>query len=339
MHARFRPPVARVAIGVAAAGIVLVSTALAVWGTHWTLPQAASRTAQYAPRAAWDGRAVPGGRLHRPIGIAAAASGDVYVTDARQRVVRFDATGAFLGEWGREGDGEGEFRNAVGIAAGPDGAVYVSDYEQDRVQKFTAAGEFILAFGGPGSGPGELNAPAGLAVDDAGGVYVADFYNHRVQKWRADGSFEQVIGGPGRIGPGALHYPAAVAVTARGELLVADAYNYRLQWFDPQGTPLRRRGYHVFWIWPRPAASTSGFLVPSGAATGADGVIHVADSGNHRLVMLSAEGDYLTHWRVPDANPDVYSPGHVAVSADGATVYATDLAGDRVLVLAITRAP
>ena len=35
-------------------------------------------------------------------------------------------------------------------------------------------------------------------------------------------------------------------------------------------------------------------------------------------------------------NPGIYSPEHISVSPDGATVYATDLASNRVLVLAVT---
>jgi len=49
--------------------------------------------------------------------------------------------------------------------------------------------------------------------------------------------------------------------------------------------------------------------------------------------MLSAQGAYLADWRIPDANPDIYSPEHIALSPDGATVYATDLAKNRLLVL------
>ena len=59
----------------------------------------------------------------------------------------------------------------------------------------------------------------------------------------------------------------------------------------------------------------------------------VADSGNHRVVMLSPAGEYLAHWQIPNASSGVFSPEHIAVSPDGSTVYATDLAGNRVLVL------
>ena len=339
MRARSRWRPVRVALVVIAFLAVLAAAVLGLWGTRWTVPQAASAGAGYALRATWDGDAIPGGMLRRPIGIAVAPSRDVYVTDARLRVVRFNAAGEFLGQWGRDGDGPGEFRNPVGVAVGPDGAVYVSDYEQDRVQKFTPSGEFLLAFGGPGSAPGEFNAPAGLTVDEAGTVYVADFYNHRVQTWRDDGSFQHAIGHSGRLGAGALHYPTGVAIAAPGELLVADEYNYQLQWFDLEGQPLRRVGYHLLWLWPRPAAATDGFFVPTDAAIGASGIIHVADSGNHRVVMLSPEAEYVAEWRIPDTDPNVFSPEHIAVSPDGSTVYATDLARNRILVLAVTTPP
>lgn len=141
---------------------------LARWGTRWTVPQAIAPGASYVLQATWDGATLPGGPLQRPIGIAVAPSGDVYVTDALLRVARFDPSGAALGQWGGEGAGPGEFGNPIGVAVGPDGAVYVSDYEQDRVQTFDATGEFLAEFGRPGSGPGEFNAPAGLAVDRPG---------------------------------------------------------------------------------------------------------------------------------------------------------------------------
>lgn len=311
------------------------TVAFGLWGTHWAIPQAPSPSAQYTLEATWDGHAAPMGALDRPIGIAVAPSGDVLVTDARLRVVRFNAAGEFLGEWGNEGDGPGEFRNPVGVAVDSDGAVYVSDYELDRIQQFTATGEFLLQLSRSGSGPGEFNSPAGLTFDDTGALYVADFYNHRVQKRQETGAF-RTIGHAGRLGPGALHYPTGVAITPQRELVVADAYNYQVQWFDLDGRPLHRAGYHLFWVWPRPVASAAGFSAPTGIAVGRDGLLHVADSGNRRVVMLSATGEYVTEWRLPDAASNVYSPEHLAASPDGSTVYATDLAGNRVLVLAIT---
>jgi len=319
--------------------IVLAACGLWHWGTAWTVSSAVGIPVRYKFLGYWDGAGSPSGKLLRPIGIAVASNGDVYVTDARIRVVRLASSGEFKGEWGREGKGHGEFGNPVGIAVAPDGSVFVSDYDQDRIRKFTSDGSFLLSFGASGKDPGRFTAPAGLAVDSSGSLYVADFYNHRIQKFRSDGSFEKIFGHPGRMGAGVLHYPTGVAVTPEGKLLVADAYNYRIQWFDAGGNPIRRVGDHLFWLWPLRTSSKRGFKVPTGVAVGSNGLIHVADSGNHRIVMLSAKGEYVADWSIPDSNPKVFSPEQVAVSRDGETVYATDLSANRILILAVERQP
>lgn len=107
------------------------------------VPIAAGMDARYEFVAFWRGEDIPSGALERPFGIAASARGDVYITDARQRVVRLSSDGEFKGEWGGLGNGAGQFQNAVGIAVAADGSVFVTDYDLDRVQKFTAAGKCL----------------------------------------------------------------------------------------------------------------------------------------------------------------------------------------------------
>ncbi len=334
-----RTRIPRIFLGAVVALAITFAGALLVWATPWTIPRAATTASRgYKLAGYWDGADVPGGKLERPNGIAVAPDGDVYVVDARKRVVRLDAAGGFKAGWGREGKDTGEFSNPVDVAVAPDGSVFVSDYDLDRVQKFTADGKYLLQFGRSGSGPDEFDAPAGLAVDGAGSAYIADFYHHRIEKFSSDGAFQSVIGHPGRLGAGALHYPTGLNATADGRLVVADAYNYQLQWFDADGRPTRRAGYHLFWLWPRPASSAAGFNAPTGVTVGPDGAIHVADSGNHRVVLLSKQGEYVTEWKIPDADPGIYSPEKIAASPDGRLVYATDFAANRIIVLQLTEA-
>jgi tripartite motif-containing protein 71 len=318
-------------VTIAALGVVML---LAFYGTDWVLRRRGANSARYEMLAAWDGAGVPGG-LQRPIGIAVSSDDSIYVTDSRRQVVHLSAAGEFVAEFGGEGNGPGEFGNAVGIAVALDGSVFVSDFDLDRVQKFTPDGKFLFQFGRAGSGAGQFNSPAGIALDQTGAIYVADFYNHRIQRFRADGSFEKRIGWPGRIADGALHYPTDVAVSSEGQLVVADAYNYQLQGFSLDGKPLGRAGYHLLWLWPRPASGDAGFNVPTGIAIAADGLVHVADSANHRVILLDRKRRFLTDWKIPDANPNIYSPEKVALSHDGRTLYATDFATNRILVLRV----
>lgn len=318
-------------VATGAAGLLVAG--LLPWGGGWSLPGGVGPRIHYRLVGTWNGAGLPSGSFERPIGIVAAADGSLFVTDAKRRVAHLSFAGAALGEWGREGDSPGEFRNPVGVAAARDGSIFVSDYDRDRIIKFTPEGRFLFEFGTHGKGVGQLDAPAALAVDGEGSVYAADFYNSRVQRFGPDGRSLGVIGHAGRVGSGALHYPTGVTITPDGGLLVADAYNYQLQWFDRAGRPVRRAGHHLFWLWPRPASGSSGFNVPTCAVAGRDGRIHVADSGNHRITALSSEGGYLGEWKIPSPDPAIYSPEQLALSPDGQTVYATDFAANRVLVL------
>lgn len=292
--------------------------------------------ASYALRAFWTGADARGGAFYRPFGIAVAPDGSVYVTDFRKRVVHLAANGAYLGEWGKSGSGPGDFSNPVGVGVASDGSVYVSDYDQDRIQKFAKDGRFQLQFGAHGNGPGQFDAPTGIGLDDHGNVYVADFYNNRIEEFSPSGRFRRAIGRSGRSGTDALHYPTDVVIQSDGGLLVADAYNYELKWFDSHGRGIAEWGYHLLASWPRPAAGSKGFNVPTSAAVGPRGLIHVADSGNHRIVLLSPDHAFVTDWKLPDPDPKVLSPTTVAVSPDGKTVYATDFSRNQIVVLSVS---
>jgi DNA-binding beta-propeller fold protein YncE len=69
--------------------------------------------------------------------VAVAVDGDIYVADTgNHRIQRFSATGTFLGVWGSEGSGEGQFNKPVGIAVATDGTVTVADSFNARMQQF-----------------------------------------------------------------------------------------------------------------------------------------------------------------------------------------------------------
>lgn len=125
------------------------------------------------------------------------------------------------------------------------------------------------------------------------------------------------------MGDGVLHYPTGVHIQGN-RLLVADAYNYQIQEFDLAGNFEARLGYHLFWLWPRPVSSSHGFGLPTGAVIDSQGFLHVADSGNHRVVMLGSDRKYIGHWNIPDAGATVFSPEKVALSLDEERIYATD---------------
>ncbi|MEE8639814.1 MAG: 6-bladed beta-propeller [bacterium] len=121
--------------------------------------------------------------LRLPLAVAVAPKGDVYTLEMGMSIVkRFDESGSFLGSWGKEGTGNGEFAGPAGLAVGPTGDVFVAD--PDRLQRFTAEGSFLNAWGSSGSRPGKFEFPSGVAVAPDGTVYVADTLNYRIQYFR-----------------------------------------------------------------------------------------------------------------------------------------------------------
>jgi peptidylamidoglycolate lyase len=83
-----------------------------------------------------------------PTDVAVASDGSFYVSDGygNSRVVKFSSTGDYLLEWGRKGDGPGEFNTPHAIDIDQDNNVYVADRENNRVQVFNSHGKFLAAY-------------------------------------------------------------------------------------------------------------------------------------------------------------------------------------------------
>ena len=93
----------------------------------------------------------------------------------------FDLAGRFLYEFGKKGDGDGEFNVIRCLSVNKAGHLMVCDLWNHRVQVFELSGKFIAKFGTKGSGIGELNRPTSTAVLSDGRIVVTDYGNHRVQ--------------------------------------------------------------------------------------------------------------------------------------------------------------
>jgi DNA-binding beta-propeller fold protein YncE len=80
-----------------------------------------------------------------PTDVAFAPNGDLYVSDgyANPRVVRFSRDGKYLAEWGKRGNGPGEFQLPHNLVIDAQGRVYVTDRDNKRVEVFDANGKFL----------------------------------------------------------------------------------------------------------------------------------------------------------------------------------------------------
>jgi len=156
-----------------------------------------------------------GSHFNRPTDIAFGRDGGFYISDGygNKRIARFDRDLNFLGQWGSEGTGEGQFLLPHALTTDGEGRVCVADRENWRVEIFTPEGEFIEQWTHIGKPFGVVYAPDGF-------FYVCDGENGRVTKLDPQGEVVGFFGEPGE-GLGQLSGAHDITVAENGDILVA----------------------------------------------------------------------------------------------------------------------
>jgi DNA-binding beta-propeller fold protein YncE len=164
--------------------------------------------------------------------VAFDAQGRIFVSEYgdNDRVQVFDGEGNFLYDFGRFGQGDGEFTRPQSLLIDGD-MVYVSDTCNHRIAVFRTDGTFVRNIGGTGSELGRFRYPHGLDMDAAGNLIVCEFGNNRVQKINKETGQGLDSWGAGGRRRGELAYPWAVAIDRRGRVVAVDSGNNRLQVF------------------------------------------------------------------------------------------------------------
>jgi len=174
--------------------------------------------------------------LKRPVGLAIAGDA-LYVVDSQAHAIFvFGLDGKFQFQFGRRGDGPGEFNYPTCATADGRGHLLVSDTMNCRVQIFDLRGNFISQFGSNGDTSGHFARPKGVAADAAGHIYVVDALFDNFQIFDLTGQLLLNVGESGD-GPGEFGLPNGIAIGADNQIFVADAFNHRVQVFKYIGQP------------------------------------------------------------------------------------------------------
>jgi trimeric autotransporter adhesin len=230
-------------------------------------------------------------------------------------------TVAGTGDVGYAGDGgpatDAQFSEPGPLAVDGSGNLYIADGA--RIRKIspdgiitTIAGDGRSAYSGDG-GPavgGEVSLSVygqglALAADSAGNLYIADLGNNRVRKISPAGMITTVAGNgnadccySGDSGPATsaqLYVPVGVAIDRAGNLYVADTFNDRLRKVSTAGiiTTVAGTGNRGNPGDGGPASSAD-LAWPAGLAPDDAGNLYIADSADHRVRKISADGVITT---------------------------------------------
>jgi hypothetical protein len=174
--------------------------------------------------------------FNRPTFIGWLPDSTMFVADGYvgTRVVKFDADGNFLMQWGQKGVAPNEkrpgyFNTVHGLAVDPDARrVYVNDRSNLRIQVFDENGEFIDQWS---TGPDGSQVYTIYFSD--GKLWAADSHTRRIIAWNTEGYLQYAFGGQGEWA-GATDGPHGISVDQEGNLYLADLFHGRAQKYRPR---------------------------------------------------------------------------------------------------------
>jgi uncharacterized protein (TIGR03437 family) len=306
-----------------------------------------------------DGGPATAAQMSQPTAVAVDGSGNVYVADTTNSVVRVIApagvitTLAGTGIAGFSGDSGqaigAQLNRPSGVAVDSAGNVYIADTLNSRIRKILPSGVITTVAGG-GSAAGEgvpatnavLSLPQGVAVDPAGNLFISDTGTARIREVSAaDGTISTVAGNgtpgySGDAGPATsaqLNSPFGIAVDAGDNIVIADSGNNVIR---------KVSGGNISTIAGNGIAGYSGdggqgvnaqLATPYAVALDISDNIYVADYGNSRIREVTTGGTISTVTGTgtagysgdggPAVTAQVNTPTGVAVDGSG-NVYVVD---------------
>ena len=112
--------------------------------------------------------------LHEPNAVLVAPNGSIFVVDGHlpdkghnARVIKYDASGKFVKQWGSLGKGPGQFAMPHCLAMDSKGLLYVGDRDNNRIQIYTQDGKLLGQWT-------QFGRPSGCFIDQHDILYVSD---------------------------------------------------------------------------------------------------------------------------------------------------------------------
>ena len=267
-----------------------------------------------------DGGLATSATLRYPYAIAVDSSGNVYIADTQNQVLRkiLASTGdistvAGTTVAGYSGDGgaatSAKLNTPSGLAIDKTGNIYIADSGNHRIRMITLSTGVISTVAGNGtqgfSGDGglaqnaELNAPAGVAVDSSGNIYIADSNNQRVRM--VSSGVISTLAGNGSAGYSGDGYPAthlelngpiSLAVDASQNIYVVDSGNNRIRKLvatagDGSISTIAGNGTSGY-SGDGGLATSAELKSPDGVAVDIAGNIYIGDELNSRVRKITA---------------------------------------------------
>ncbi|MCL2500988.1 MAG: S-layer homology domain-containing protein [Defluviitaleaceae bacterium] len=206
------------------------------------------------------------------------------------------------------------FSRPVDGVYAPNGDLFIVDRDNHAIRLLRGDRVYTFAGGVQGFADGlfgaaRFNTPSAIAIDKNGNLYIADTLNHVIRRISPDGSVTTVAGrngvpgyADGRGSAARFNEPSGIAVCGNGYLYIADTGNHVIRRITPEGyvttvagvvSPIPMGEEYGTGGYADGAARLALFNFPRGLYW-ADGVLFIADTGNHAIRALTPSGNVVT---------------------------------------------
>jgi len=176
------------------------------------------------------------------------------------------------------------------------GFLYVADKGNNLIRKVDLSNAAVTSVTVTG---GTLSAPEAVWVAEDGTIYVACTGSDLIQKIAPGGVLSTVAGSVAGSADGtgtaaSFNDPRGLAMNARGELLVADSANHSIRRISSNGEVRTIAGSSASGAFADGAGAAARFNSPRGVLIGGDGLLYIADHGNHRIRRMNVMQPLIT---------------------------------------------
>ena len=260
-----------------------------------------------------DGGAATSAELYHPKGLAIDSSGNLYIADSKNSVVRkvtpAGVISLYAGSYVSNYSGDGgaatsaTLASPYGLAMDSNSNLYICDTSNNVIRQVTSAGIISTVAGNHIAGysgdtgaatSAELSAPKGAAVDAGGNLYIADTANNRIRMVNTGGVISTFAGNGAGADSGDGGAPTSAGIYDPQNLTVDSAGNIyigepaRLRWVSAGGVIQTLAGNGTSGSTGSGGAATAAEIgTITGAVVGASGQLYLSDNSFSVIRLLT----------------------------------------------------